>query len=372
MTVIGGIGVLPGALIGALYIVGIPAFVDLDAAGLAASAFGWLVLILYYPAGLAGLFRPVRDRLVYALARRAGVDPETAQAKRGIEEPLIQSPLLAKSKSQVERPKEDRGVLLEARDLRKRYGGIVAVDGVSLQIFEGETVGIIGPNGAGKTTLFELISGFTRSDRGEVLFEGKDVSALSPERRGRLGLVRSFQDAFLFPTLSVLETVKLALEKIWPSSVLIELAGWRRTERLKDGRARELIHLMGLDAFRNKQVAELSTGTRRITELAALIAAGPKLLLLDEPSSGIAQRETEALVDVLARLKSYLGTTLVVIEHDMPLISALSDRMLAMESGKVIAEGTPNEVENNQLVVNSYLGEDVRAIRRSDLAPRRS
>jgi len=243
---------------------------------------------------------------------------------------------------------------------------------VSFEVAELETTGLIGPNGAGKTTLFEVISGFTRPERGRVVFAGQDLQRRSilrwdrsPEARARLGLVRSFQDASLFPTMTVEEVVMLAFECMHPTGVLAGLSGWPRSERAKRERGGDLISIMGLDPYRLKRVQEISTGTRRILELTALIALGPRLLLLDEPSSGIAQRESEALAELLLKVKRYLRTTMIVIEHDIPIILAISDRMLAMESGRIIASGTPQEVRSNPLVVESYLGGDLAAIQRS-------
>ena len=248
------------------------------------------------------------------------------------------------------------GPLLTANGVSKRFGGVQAVNGIDITVARGETLGLIGPNGAGKTTLFEILSGFTKPDRGTITFDGYDVSRLSPERRAHLGLVRSFQDAGLFSTLTVLETVQLAGERRNPTRTLPALLGARRADRVKEDRARELISLMGLESFVDKQVSDLSTGTRRITELACIIALEPKLVLLDEPSSGVAQRETEALGGLLDRLKQQLDATLIVIEHDMPLIMGISDRIVALDTGSVLAVGTPAEVIADDRVLESYLG----------------
>jgi ABC-type branched-subunit amino acid transport system ATPase component len=249
----------------------------------------------------------------------------------------------------------------------KSFGGVHAVDDVTFDVGAGEIVGLIGPNGAGKTTLFELIGGFNKADTGTVAFAGRDITKMGPEGRGKLGLIRSFQDAGLFPTMTVIETVMLGLERARPTRMAPALAGLGKPNREQEERARELISLMGLHAYRNKQIAALSTGTRRITELTCLVALEPTLLLLDEPASGIAQKETEALGDLLFRLKEALDMTLVVIEHDIPMIMRLSDRVLAMESGRLIADGPPDVVRNDPLVVESYLGGDVRAIERSGI-----
>ena len=369
LTVIGGMGILAGPLLGALYIIGIPEFLPLDSAGFAAQDLGWLILILYAPGGIAQLVQPLRDRFVDLLARRAGLDVE---ALRADEAPADAQSAVTADLSTVTAARGVRPVgttLLRAEDLRRHFGGVKAVDGVSFDVKGGETLGLIGPNGAGKTTTFELLGGFTKPDSGRVFFDGQDISALGPEARAKLGLIRSFQDAALFPTMTVLDAVRLATEKKSPTPFFGSLVGFPGLERNKDKRARELVAFFGLERYRNKQTQELSTGTRRITELACLVALEPVVLLLDEPSSGIAQRETEALGALLEDLKRQLHATLVVIEHDIPLIMGMSDRIVAMESGKVIAAGPPEIVKSDPRVVEAYLGGSVTAIERSGAAP---
>jgi ABC-type branched-subunit amino acid transport system ATPase component/ABC-type branched-subunit amino acid transport system permease subunit len=363
MTVIGGIGILAGPLLGALYIIGIPLFLPLDSAGLAATKLGWLVLILYVPGGIAQLIEPLRERVIRRIARRR-TSRTPAEAS---EEPVLAGPVRTPIVGATSSRSAGRGAILEGQELQKRFGGIMAVSSVSITVRAGEIVGLIGPNGAGKTTLFELLSGFTRPDRGRVRFDGTDVTSLGPEERGRLGLIRSFQDAALFPTMTVTEAVMLANERTAPSSFFASALGLRGSERRKEKDALELVSLMGLDPYRDKQVQELSTGTRRITEIACLMALRPTVLLLDEPSSGIAQRETEALGDLLRELKRQLDATLVVIEHDIPLIMGLADRIVAMDVGRVIAEGTPDAVRRDPAVVDAYLGASAQAIERSGI-----
>jgi ABC-type branched-subunit amino acid transport system ATPase component/branched-subunit amino acid ABC-type transport system permease component len=365
-TVIGGIGALVGPVIGAFYIIGIPQFIPLDSAGLAATSVGWLLLILQVPGGITQGLRRVRDGVVDHLARRAGLDPDRERdvVAAGGTAPFRLPAGLAMATDGSQR---DAGTVLVAERLSKHYGGVQAVDDVSLAINGGETVGLIGPNGAGKTTCFELLSGFTRPDAGSVTFKGLDLTRMAPERRGRLGLIRSFQDAALFPTLTVAESLMLAMERVDPTRVGPALVGATAGERRKLTRAYELAGIMGLYGYRSTQVRELSTGTRRITELACLVALEPEVLLLDEPTSGIAQRETEALAAVLSRLKAELDLTLVIIEHDMPLIMGLSDRIVAMQSGRVLAVGTPAEIRADPLVISSYLGGDVDKINRGGM-----
>jgi len=358
MAVIGGLGLLAGPILGALYIIALPRFVHLDAAGLAATSLGWLLFVLYVPAGIPQLVRPFREKLVNWLSEGllSRVSAEDAMAETAAVRSFVPSVGTERPRSEIAVSSE---FILEVSGLTKRYGGVTAVDGVSFAVAASETLGVIGPNGAGKTTLFELIGGFTRPDAGFVRLEGQDITSLPPERRGRLGLVRSFQDASLFPTLTVLEAVQVARERLAPTRFLPALIGRDGNERRRLESAREIVHLMGLDPFRHKRIAELSTGTRRIAEIACMIGLEPKLLLLDEPSSGVAQRETEKLGELLAQVKTYLETTLIVIEHDMPLIMGLSDRIIALETGRKIAEGPPEAVQKSDRVIESYLGRDL-------------
>jgi ABC-type branched-subunit amino acid transport system ATPase component/ABC-type branched-subunit amino acid transport system permease subunit len=372
MSVIGGIGLLAGPIIGALFLIGVPAFLPLDSAGLVATRLGVLIVILYLPGGLGSLAEPVRDAIVKRLGRRAGIDVEVAYNAPPTAAGSGQGVSVRERTSPVppgERLRPPGTTLLHVDGLVKSFGGVRAVRGVSFDVRAGETVGLIGPNGAGKTTTFELIGGFTKPDAGRVLFEGQDVTALGPEARGRLGLIRSFQDAALFPTLTVQETVRLSLERLHPTSFFGSLLGLPGTEREKERLVRELLAFMGLERYATSQIQQLSTGTRRITELACLVALQPTLLLLDEPSSGVAQRETEALGSLLVELKTQLQLSLLIIEHDIPLVMGLSDRIVAMADGEVIAAGTPDVVRNDRAVVEAYLGGSVAAIERSGAVP---
>jgi branched-chain amino acid transport system ATP-binding protein len=253
--------------------------------------------------------------------------------------------------------------------LSRAFGGVTAVDGVTFSAQPGEIVGIIGPNGAGKTTLFDLISGFVPADRGTVHLGDDDISGSSVADRAWRGLGRSFQDARLFPALTVEETIAVALER-WvevrdPFNPALRLPSAFDSEQHVRERVEELIELFGLGVFRSRFVRELSTGSRRVVDLACVAAHRPTVVLLDEPSSGIAQRETEALGPLLERLRDGLGAALVVVEHDVPLVTRVADRIVAMDQGAVIADGPPNEVLSDPLVVASYLGSDRNAIARS-------
>ncbi len=263
---------------------------------------------------------------------------------------------------------------LETRGISKRYGGVTALDDVSITVKAGEIVGFIGPNGAGKTSLFDAISGFLPIDGGRVLMAANDgeiydLTDRPAQVRARLGLGRSFQDGRLFPALTVRETIAVALECSVdvkdPIAAALYLPAVIESEAAVYDRVEQLIDFMGLGAFRDKFTHELSTGSRRIVDLACVLAHQPTVLLLDEPSSGIAQRESEALGPLMGKIRDQLGASLLVIEHDLPLLSSVSDRMIAMDLGRVIAEGTPQEVVNDPQVVASYLGDDQTAIARS-------
>jgi branched-chain amino acid transport system ATP-binding protein len=270
----------------------------------------------------------------------------------------------------------EHAVSLETRGLSVSFGGVQAVTGVDLDVRERQILGIIGPNGAGKTTVFDLISGFVTPTRGVVLLGGQEVSALPPHMRAELGLGRSFQDARLFPSMTVRETIAVALERHVAVRDPIAAALMSPSVRLAERRVNEevdrLIELMHLQAFADKFVGELSTGTRRIVDLACSVAHDPKVLLLDEPSSGIAQRETEALGEVLLDIRDKTGAALLVIEHDMPLITSISDELLALELGSVLARGEPEAVVNDPLVVEGYLGASQDVIQRSGKVRRKA
>src|SRR3954467_7866103 len=258
---------------------------------------------------------------------------------------------------------------LSVRGLSHHFGGIAAVNDVSFTVHEGEILGLIGPNGAGKTTIFDIISGHLPVQRGHIFVGTHDVSDWPAERRAAIGLGRSFQDARIFPSLTVAENIALGLERHIEVrdhvSALFGTPAMRDSEMDVAFTVDDLIDLMGLGAFRDKFVAELSTGSRRIVDLAMSIAHDPTVLLLDEPSSGIAQKETEALGPLLRRIREETNCAMLVIEHDMPLITSLSDSIVALDLGTVLTQGPPRQVLTNDRVVAAYLGGDPAAIKRS-------
>ena len=371
-SVVGGLGTLIGPVLGSLYVKGVPALLSVGTILAALITLSWLVLIVVAPSGFGGLVHAVRRSVADVLARWSGIDPVEARSAdtRGDDaDRAIRTPSLERLRERATRAPvlvpSDTDVVLTVTGLSKSYGGVQAVRGVDLSVRRGEILGIIGPNGAGKTTVFEMVAGFVAPDAGTVLLEGRDVTSLSPERRARLGLVRSFQSARLFPTMTVLDTVAVAQEGAHPVHVVPAMLGLGRSEKQRYARAAEMVELLGLTSLARRPVGELSTGTRRMVELAASLALDPVVLLLDEPAGGIAQSEGDVLVELFSGVRRELGTTLVVIEHDLPLLFRLADRLVAMELGQEIAQGSPEAVRNHPDVVRSYLGGDVAAVGRS-------
>jgi ABC-type branched-subunit amino acid transport system ATPase component len=308
-------------------------------------------------------------------ARAAPVPPVPASVT--VRESVAGSPDGA---SVAEAEAQDEASVLEVRGVVKRFGGVLALDDVSFDVARDEILGFVGPNGAGKTTLFDVISGFVTADGGTIRLRpepgdpARDLHNTPPHRRAGQGLGRSFQDGRLFPGLTVAETIAVALEQHVevrdPIAASLRLPGVAGSERQVALIVAELVELLGLGDYREKFVREVSTGTRRIVDLACVLAQGPRVVLLDEPSSGIAQREAEALGPLLRRVRRELGASLLVIEHDLPLLTSVADRMIALDLGRVVAEGTPREVIGHPEVVAAYLGSDPSAVARSgQLAP---
>jgi ABC-type branched-subunit amino acid transport system ATPase component/predicted MFS family arabinose efflux permease len=266
---------------------------------------------------------------------------------------------------------EEREPVLRAEGIVVRYGGVDAVRGVDVEAAPGEIVGLIGPNGAGKSTLFDAIAGHVKPDAGRVTLGGVDVTRMPADARGRAGLCRSFQTARLFGSLTVRECIAVAMERHLRIRGPLLAITWAPPVRAQERRVRRrveaLLHLLSLKSSADKFVSELSTGTRRALDIACIMAADPEVVLLDEPSSGLAQAETEALAPLLTRLVRETGCAMLVVEHDLPLVSSISDRLVAMDLGAVIAAGTPDAVLSDERVVSSYLAATEDAIQRSDL-----
>jgi ABC-type branched-subunit amino acid transport system ATPase component len=243
--------------------------------------------------------------------------------------------------------------------LSVHFGGVQALDGVTFVAEPGAIVGLIGANGSGKTTTLDVISGLVAPQAGTVHLDGVDLGEYLPEERLGIGMVRSFQDCRLYPELTVLDVLLLCEDARQEVAVLpttLRLPWARRAERRKLAAADEVIAAFGLERFRHHRTAELSTGTRRVVDLASIVLAQPRLLLLDEPTAGIAQREAEAFIPLLRRLHEVTGTTIVLVEHDVPLVFALCSTVVVMELGRVVAAGSPEVIRADPKALAAYLG----------------
>jgi ABC-type branched-subunit amino acid transport system ATPase component len=248
---------------------------------------------------------------------------------------------------------------LSVEGLSVRFGGVHALNGVSFEAEAGAIVGLIGANGSGKTTTLDVISGLVGPQGGAVRLDGTDLAEYLPEERLGVGMVRSFQDCRLFPELTVLDVLLLSEDARQEVSVLpttLRLPWARRAERRKLQSVDEVIAAFGLERFRHHRTSELSTGTRRVVDLASIVLAKPRILLLDEPTAGIAQREAEAFIPLLRRLHQVADTTIVLVEHDVPLVFELCSTVVVMELGRVVAVGTPNVIRADPKALAAYLG----------------
>jgi branched-chain amino acid transport system ATP-binding protein len=252
--------------------------------------------------------------------------------------------------------------LLEVRGLVKRFGGLNAVDGVDLDVEAGEILSVIGPNGAGKTTLFNVVTGLYVADEGSIRFDGHNLVGLQPNQICALGIARTFQTVRLFPAMTVLENAMVGQHCRTRSGVLgavLRLPGTRAEERRVLEQSRSALSFFGsrLAGYRENQPAlVLSYANRRRLEIARAMATNAKLILLDEPTAGMNPRETQEMTQLIGKLRDERGFTIVVIEHDMRLVKGVSDRVVALDYGRKIADGTYDEVANDERVIEAYLG----------------
>jgi branched-chain amino acid transport system ATP-binding protein len=244
--------------------------------------------------------------------------------------------------------------LLQVRDVSRHFGSLIAVDSVSLTIEPGELRAIIGPNGAGKTTFFNLISGFFPPTSGAILFDDQDITGMPPEQRVNRGMARTFQITEIFPELSIADNLRIAVEVAAGLRMKAWISGTRKRE--VDRRVAELLEMGNLADKKDRNAGALSHGDQRAAEIMMSLALRPRLILLDEPTAGMGDQETYEIARLIRRLHRQERLSMMLIEHDMRVVFNLADRIMVMAEGRVLAEGTPNEIAANEAVQSAYLG----------------
>ena len=249
--------------------------------------------------------------------------------------------------------------ILETHNVTKRFGGLTAVDRVSVQIPEGSIYSIIGPNGAGKTTLFNCITGFYPSDEGEILFQGKSLIGYSPDRVTRQGISRTYQNIRLFPAMTALENILVGahprLKSSWLDAIL-HTPRQRAEEKMALDKAQELLNFVGLKGKGDLLARNLPYGEQRRLEMARALANQPKIILLDEPTAGMNPNESRTMMRFIENLRDELGITILLIEHDMRVVMGISEFIYVLDFGQLIAKGSPEQIQKNPQVIESYLG----------------
>jgi branched-chain amino acid transport system permease protein len=359
MVILGGLGNITGVIAGAILLSILPEFLrEYGAYRMMAYGLVLIVLMALRPQGIMGgldfLFkkkrRPDKDE---SGRLRASTDLYYASGPEPAETPGPQAAPAGGPKG---------AVMLELRDVTKDFGGLKAVDGLSLTLHAGEILSLIGPNGAGKTTVFNMLTGIYPPTRGAIVFEGRDIAGMKPHEVTAAGIARTFQNLRLFGALSVLDNAKVGRfcrTRSGPLAILLRLPSFRREEDETDRAAREILALFGarLTGYRLGQPAmALSYANRRRLEIARAMATGARLLLLDEPSAGMNPQETQEITGFIRSLRDAHGYTVLVIEHKLNVVRTISDRVIALDYGVKIAEGAFEEVAGNPQVIEAYLG----------------
>lgn len=249
--------------------------------------------------------------------------------------------------------------ILEVKNLGISFGGLKAVDNVSFELREGELLGLIGPNGAGKTTLFNMLSGVYTPTSGDILLDGDRINGISPDKLSKLGIARTFQNIRLFDNLTVLDNVKLAMNQYMDYGVLtgmLRLPKYWKEENEATEKAKEILSLFDLEKYFRAFAGNLPYGAQRKLEIARAMATKPKVLLLDEPAAGMNESETRDLMDSIKTIRDNTGVSILLIEHDMNLVLGISERLVVLNYGEILASGNPREVIENEEVVRAYLG----------------